>query len=147
MYSNNRRMQLTYTFESFSEVFSPSFYANSVIWFANRAWVRMIPSRPGFTQYVQHVVSKVKKCQTNRLHLRETVSKWPEADVWERLHTDCDYVKNNGNISLIVDASTILIKTFPAWGRKSEKVKNVTVKPLHDSEYLSLKYLIIVHNL
>ena len=46
--------------------------------------------------------------------MRETVSKWPEADVWERLHTDWGYVKDNGNISLIVDASTILIKAFPA---------------------------------
>ena len=40
----------------------------------------------------------------NRICLGKTVSAWPEADVKERLHMDWGYVKDQGNILVIVDA-------------------------------------------
>ena len=42
----------------------------------------------------------------NRPSLGKTVSTWPEADVWERFHMDWNYVKDQGNILVIVDAGS-----------------------------------------
>ena len=44
----------------------------------------MIAWWPGFTQDVQHFVSKCKNCQMNKSSLGKTVSTWPEANFWER---------------------------------------------------------------
>ena len=81
------------------------------------ASVRMIAWWPGITQDVQHCVSKCKNCQMNRPSLGKTVSTWPEADVWERLHMDWGYVKDQGNILVIVDAGSGWIEAFPAVNR------------------------------
>ena len=59
---------------------------------ATEASVRMIAWWPGITQDVQHFVSKCKNCQLNRPSLGKTVSTWPEADVWERLHMEWAYL-------------------------------------------------------
>ena len=61
---------------------------------------------PGFSQDVLRYVSKNKACQENRPSLCKTVSTWPEAEVWERLHIDCGYVKDQGNILVTVDAGS-----------------------------------------
>ena len=90
---------------------------------ATEASVRMIAWWPGITQDVQHFVSKGKNCQLNRPSLGKTVSTWPEADVWERLHMDWGYVKDHGNILVIVDAGSGWIEAFPAGNRTSETVK------------------------
>ena len=90
---------------------------------ATEASVRMIAWWPGITQDVQHFVSKCKNCQLNRPSLGKTVSTWPEADVWERLHMDWGYVKDQGNILVIVDAGSGWIEAFPAGNRTSETVK------------------------
>ena len=58
---------------------------------ATEASVRMIACSPGNTQDVQHFVSK---CKMNRPSLGKTVSTWPEADVWQRLHMYWGYVKD-----------------------------------------------------
>ena len=60
--------------------------------------VRMITWWPGITQDVQHFISKCRNCQMNWPSLVKTVSTWPEADVWERLHMEWGYVKDQGNI-------------------------------------------------
>ena len=73
---------------------------------ATEASVRMIAWWPSITQDVQHFVSKCKNCQLNRPGLGKTVSTWPEADVWERLHMDWGYVRDQGNILVIVDAGS-----------------------------------------
>ena len=59
----------------------------------------------------------------NRPSLRKTVSTWPEADVWVRLHMDWGYVKDQGNTLVIVDAGSGWIEVFPAGKRTSETVK------------------------
>ena len=38
--------------------------------------------------------------------LWKTVSTWPEAEVWERLHMEWGYAKDQGNILVIVDAES-----------------------------------------
>ena len=55
--------------------------------------------------------------------LGKTVSAWPEADVWERLHMDWGYVKNHANILVMVDADSGCIEAFPAGNRTSETDK------------------------
>ena len=59
----------------------------------------------------------------NRPSLGKTVSTWPEADVWERLHMNWGYVKDQGNILVIVDAGSGWIEAFLAGNRTSETVK------------------------
>ena len=86
---------------------------------AAEASVRMIAWGPG----VQHFDSKCKNCQMNRPSLGKTVSTWPKADVWERLHIDWGYVKDKGNILIINDAGSGWIEAFPAGNRISETVK------------------------
>ena len=90
---------------------------------AFEASIRMIARWPGITQDVQNIVGKCMNCQMNRPSLRQTVSTWPKADVWERLHKDWGYVKDQGNILVIVDAGSDWIEVFPAKNRTSETVK------------------------
>ena len=85
--------------------------------------VKIIACWPGFTQDVQHFGSKCKNCQMSRHSLGKTVSAWPEADVWERLHLDWGCVKNQGNILVIVDAGSGWIEVFPEGNKTSETVK------------------------
>ena len=59
----------------------------------------------------------------NRAILGKTVSTWPEAGVLERFHMDWGYVKDQGNILVIVDAGSGWIEAFPAGNRTSETVK------------------------
>ena len=59
----------------------------------------------------------------NRPSLGKAVSTWPNDDVWERLHMDGGYVKDQGNILVIVDAGSDWIEAFPAGNRASETVK------------------------
>ena len=59
----------------------------------------------------------------NRPNLGKTVSAWPEADVWELLHLDWGYVKDQDGIVVIVDAGSGWIEAFPARNRTSETVK------------------------
>ena len=105
---------------------------------ATEASVRMITWCPGITQDVQNFVSKCKKCQLNRPSLGKTVSTWPVADVWERLHMDWGYVKDQGHILVIVDAGSGWIEAFPAVNRTSETVKIYLSQILQDSEYQKL---------
>ena len=90
---------------------------------ANEESVRMIAWWPGITQDFQQFVSKCKNCQLNRSSLGKTVSTWPEADVWERLHTDWGYDKDQRNILTIVGAGSGWIEALPAGKRTSETVK------------------------
>ena len=105
---------------------------------ATEASVRMIAWWPGITEDVQHFVSKCKNCQFNRPSLGKTVSTWQEADVWERLHMDWGYLKDQGNILVIGDADSGWIEAFPAGNRTSEKIKYILVKSLQDSDYQKL---------
>ena len=84
---------------------------------------RMIACWPGITQDVQQFVSKCKNCQMSRPSLGKTVSMWPEADLWERLYKDKGYVKDQGNVLIIVDAGSGWIEAFPAGNRTSKIVK------------------------
>ena len=63
------------------------------------------------------------ECQENKPSLGKTVSAWPEAEVWERLHMDWGYVENQGNILVIVNAGQSWIEAFPAGKRTSQTVK------------------------
>ena len=90
---------------------------------ATEASVRMIAWWPGTTRDVQQFVGKCKNCQLNRPSLGKTVSTWPEAKVWERLQMDWGYVRDQGNILVIVDAGSGWIDAFPEGIRTSETVK------------------------
>ena len=90
---------------------------------ATETAVQMMALWPGISQDVLRYVSKCKECQGNRPSLGKTVSTWPEADIWERLHMDWGYVKNQGNILVIVDAGSVWIEAFPAGNRTSQTVK------------------------
>ena len=81
---------------------------------ATETAVRMMAWWPGISQDVLRYVSKCKECQENRPSPRKTVSTWPEAEVWERLHMERGYVKYQGNILVIVDAGSGWIEAFPA---------------------------------
>ena len=78
---------------------------------------------PGISHDVLRYVSKCKECQENRPSLGKTASTWPEAEVWETLHVDWGYVKDQGNIFVIVDAGSSWIEAFPAGNRTSQTVK------------------------
>ena len=58
----------------------------------------------------------------NTPSLGQTVSTWPKADVWERLHMDWGYIKDQGNIIENVDEGSGWIEAFPAGNRTSETV-------------------------
>ena len=90
---------------------------------ATETAVRMMAWWPGISQDVLRYVSKCKECQENRPSLGKTVSTSPEAEVWERLHMDWGYVKDQGNTIVIVDAGSGWIEAFPAGNRTSQTVK------------------------
>ena len=83
----------------------------------------MIAWWPGITQDVQYFVSNGKNCEMNRPNLGKTVYTWPQADIWEKLHMDWVYVKDQGNILVSVEAGFGWIEAFPAGNRTSETVK------------------------
>ena len=95
------------------------------------------------TQEIQHFISKGKNCQMNRPSLGKTVSTWPGADVWDRLHMDWGNDKNQGNILVIVQAGSGRIEAFPAGNRTSKTDKFILVKSSQDSEYQKFYYLIM----
>ena len=90
---------------------------------ATETAVRMMAWWPGISQDLLRYVSKCKECQENRHSLGKTVSTWPEAEVWERLHMDWGYFKDQGNILVIVHAGSGWIEAFPAENRTSQTVK------------------------
>ena len=78
---------------------------------------------PVITQDIQHFVRRRKNCQMNWPSLEKTVFEWPEAQVWERLHVDWVYVKDQGKVFVIVYAGFCWIDAFPAGDRTTETVK------------------------
>ena len=74
-------------------------------------------------QVVLRYVSKCKECQINRPSLDKTVSTWPETEIWERLHMDWGYVRDQGNILVIVEAVSGWTEAFLAGNRTSQTVK------------------------
>ena len=90
---------------------------------ATETAVRMMSWWPGISQDVLRYVNKCKECRENRPSLGKTVSTWPEAEVWERLHMDWGYVEDQGNILVIVDVGSGWIEAFPAGNRTSQTVK------------------------
>ena len=78
---------------------------------------------PGITQDVQHFISKCINCQMNKTSLRKIVSTWPEAVAlkWQRI--DWGYVKDQVNITVIVDAVSVWKEAFPAEIGTSETIK------------------------
>ena len=59
----------------------------------------------------------------NRPSMGKTVTAWPQPDACERLHMNWGYVEDQGNILVIVDAGSGVIKTFHVRNRTSETVK------------------------
>ena len=90
---------------------------------ATETAVRIMASWPGISQDVLQYDSKCKGCHENRPSLGKTLSTWPEAEVWERLQMVWSYVKDQGNIFVIVDAGLGWIEAFPAGNRTSQTVK------------------------
>ena len=84
--------------------------------------IRMMAWWSGTSQDVLRYNSNCKGCQENRPSLGKTVSTWPEAEVWERLHMDWGYVKDQGNILVMVDEGSGWIEAFPAGNGTSQTV-------------------------
>ena len=59
---------------------------------------------------------------TQRPHVQKQNHTWPEAEPWERLRIDWAYIKDQGNILIIVDAGTDWIEAFPCTDRSSLNV-------------------------
>ena len=77
--------------------------------------VLMIACWPGISQDVLRYVSKCKHCQEHGLSWgKRYLMQWPKAEVWERLHTDWSYVKDQGNILVIIDAGSSWMELFTA---------------------------------
>ena len=97
--------------------------------------VRMMSWWPSISQYVLRFVCKWEECQENRPSLGKTVSTWPEAEVWERFHIGWGYVKDHGNILVMLDAGSSWIEAFPVGNRTSQTVEVHCVKSLQDLGY------------
>ena len=104
---------------------------------ATEASVRMIAWRPGITQDVQDFVSKCNNCQMNRPSLGKTVFTWSEADVWELLHTDWGYVKDQGNILVILDGGFGWLEAF-AMGNRTSEISESNVCKIWNSKNFSI---------
>ena len=68
---------------------------------------------PGRYEYVVDYVSKCDTCNKIRSTNREANHRWPEAGPWERVHVDWCYVRNVGEILVLVDAGTNWIEAVP----------------------------------
>ena len=97
---------------------------------ATEASVKMLAWWPGIAQDVQHFLRKCRKWQMNRPSLGNIVSMWPKADVWERHTVDWGYVKDQGNIIVIIDAGSRWKEVFPAGKRTSETVNVYLIQTL-----------------
>ena len=106
---------------------------------ATETAVQMIAWWPGISQDVLRYVSKCRQGQEKRPRLGKTVSTWPEAEVWERLHTDWGYVKDQGNV--LVNAGSGRIEAFPAGNRtsNSEGVLESNLCKIWDTKYVSIR--------
>ena len=79
---------------------------------ATETVLRTVAWWPGMSQDVEQLVS-CENCQKNRPLLEKTVSKWPEADVWEQIYMAWATMKEQGNIFVVVDAGSGWIEAFP----------------------------------
>ena len=79
--------------------------------------VQLIAWWPGISQDVLRYISNCTKCLENKTTLGKTVSTWPVAEVWERLHMDWGYVKGQSNILMRVDEGSGWTGAFPAGNR------------------------------
>jgi hypothetical protein len=77
---------------------------------------------PGMASYVHDMVSHCDICSKIRSKTARTVDTWPEAAPFQRLHMDWAYVKDIGNVLIIVDAATGWIEAFPMKDRSSKSV-------------------------
>ena len=82
---------------------------------------------PGMTMDMRNWVNQCTVCSKLRPATARSVDTWPPASAFQRLHMDWAYVKDAGNVLIIVDAATGWIEAFPIRDRSSASV----IKCLH----------------
>ena len=77
---------------------------------------------PGMHKDIARLTQQCHICQQLRHNGEKSVNHWPSCNPFERLHMDWAYVKDVGNILIIIDASTGWIEAFHSQDRTTEFV-------------------------
>ena len=89
---------------------------------ATQVLLRSMAWWPGMDYDLQRFIEKCQQCQMLRPRVQKQIDTWPHADIWERIHMDWAYVKDHGNILIIVDAGSGWIEAFPCNDRSTANV-------------------------
>ena len=84
--------------------------------------IRLSAWWPGMDKDIRLMVEKCGICNKLRPAVDRSVDVWPSALPFQRLHVDWAYVKNVGEILIIVDAASGWIEAFPMRDRSSKLV-------------------------
>ena len=77
---------------------------------------------PGMAADVAVMVEKCPTCCDTRTRLGKSVNTWPSAKPFERIHMDWAYIKEVGELLIIVDAGSGWIEAFVCKNRTSDAV-------------------------
>ncbi len=77
---------------------------------------------PGMTRDIERMVANCPECNRLCPKIDHTVDKWPPAKPFERMHMDFGYIKDVGNLLVIVDAASGWIEAFICKDRSSQSV-------------------------
>ena len=78
---------------------------------------------PGMYNDIKRFIKACGACQKLRGVRAQYTTKWPTASPWERVHMDWAYVKNRGNILIIVDTGSNYIEAIPCNNRSAIAVR------------------------
>jgi hypothetical protein len=78
---------------------------------------------PGLNRDVAKWVEECAECAKARPRSTNDNHTWPPASPWERLHADWAYVREHGEILVIVDAATNWIEAYPCKSRDVGEIK------------------------
>ena len=78
---------------------------------------------PGMYNDVKQFIKCCETCQKMRAVRGENTTSWPSSTPWERLHIDWAYIKNFGNILVIIDTGSNYLDAIPCNNRSSIAVR------------------------
>lgn len=79
---------------------------------------------PGLHLDVERMTRLCNICNKIRPNIMKTCNKWPNAEPFERMHMDWAYIKDAGNVLIVVDAGTGWIEAFQTHNRSTVTVIN-----------------------
>ena len=77
---------------------------------------------PGLSRNIESMVKSCNTCSKLRPTLNKTCNTWPKADPFERIHMDWTYIKDVGDVLIIVDAVTGWIEAFKTCDKSTNSV-------------------------